>query len=362
MNKDSCSFYGLVAQVLFKTLKEIREGRAGDYLILKTMCLDLEEQIEQGEMEHPCLECENCLMFMQSKRVAYGYLFYGKEQKWVIEEEQQLRKLKGVIRNLQNLDSVQINLEDFNRSPYIPNNKPLVYLDHNIIDKFHKEEEKRKKLVPGYANIQYVYSPSHLEEINRMNNEDEEQKMLSTIREITASFFISHSGNNELSLVYEDPDYGMRRVLKNEFAPDAEAFRAIISYDRNIFYPQHTDETYLRELNFDQVFNHETVMRVYEEFQLEALLDENGHPQNFLLIHQAIHALVRALDNLGYKNDKGRAIKSSVHDIEHMIYATGTDILVTMDKKLKNRSELMYQRLGISTKVMDWDEYIKFIK
>lgn len=59
--------------------------------------------------------------------------------------------------------------------------------------------------------------------------------------------------------------------------------------------------------------------------------------------------------------DKNRAIKSSAHDIEHMIYAAGTDLLVTMDKKFKERSMLIYQRLGISTNVMDWDQYKDYL-
>ena len=358
---DICSNYGVVAQALSKTLEEIKQGKSEDYSTFKRMCIQLEEQLEAGKIEPPCLMCDECLTFRENRRIVYGFLFEGKDQQWVIEQEQYIRKARGLDQILRHLPLIQVNPEEYDRRPYIPNNKPLVYLDHNVIDKFHKEEEMRRRLVPGYADIQYVYSPSHLEEIKRMNNEEQEQYVMSTIRQITCSLFISNFEGSKLSLAHEDPNYGMRRVLKSEVAPDVEAYRVITADDRKIFHPERTNEVYLSRLTFDEVFNHPTVIGVCEDFQREELLDEKGCVKHYTFVHQAIHALVRALDNLGFKTDKKRAIKSSAHDIEHMIYAAGTDIFVTMDKKFKDRSKLIYQRLGISTKVMDWDEYRDYV-
>jgi len=358
---DSCSYFSVVAQAFTKTLEDIKQGKSEDYSILTRMCILLEEKLEAGIIEPPCLMCDDCMTFVENRRIVYGYLFEGKDQQWVKEQDQHVRKARALDQILRHLPSIEVNPEDFNRSPYIPNNKPLVYLDHNVMDKFHKEHEKRRRLITGYASIQYVYSPSHLEEIKRMNNGEEEQKVISTIREVTSSLFISHFEGNELSLAYEDPEYGMRRVLKSRVAPDAEAYRFITADDRKIFHPERTDEVYLSKLTFDQVFNHPTVLAVCEKFQGEELTDDNGRLKHFSFVHQAIHALVRALDNLGYKTDKNRAIKSSAHDIEHMIYAAGTNIFVTMDKKLKDRTNLIYQRLGLSTTVMDWNQYTDFV-
>lgn len=358
---DMCSKYGMVAQALSETIEEIKQGKSEDYSTFKMECIQFEERLEAREIEPPCLDCDDCMTFVENRRIVYGYLFDGKEQKWVIEQEQHVRKFRGIDQILEHSHSIQVNPEEFNRSPYIPNNKPLVYLDHNVMDKFHKEEEKRRRLAPGYADIQYVYSPSHLEEIKRMNNAEEEQKVLSTIREITSSLFISNFEDSKLSLAHEDPDYGMLRVSKSNVAPDVEDYRVITTDDRKIFHPERTEQTYLSKLTFDKVFNHETVIAVYEEFKWGEIIDENGRVKGNTYIRQAIHALVQALDNLGYKTDKNRAIKSSAHDIEHMIYAAGTDIFVTMDKKFKNRSELIYQRLNIRTQVMDWDEYMKYV-
>lgn len=179
----------------------------------------------------------------------------------------------------------------------------------------------RIRLTPSYADVEYVFSPSHLEEIKRMNNEEEEQRVISSIREITSSLFISNFEGNELSLVYEDPEYGMRRVLKSEVASDVEAYRIITTDDRKIFHPERTDEVYLSKLTFDQVFNHPTVIGVSEKFQ--EYIDDKGRIKQYSFVHQAIYALVRAMDNLGYKTDKKRAIQSSAHDIEHMSYTSG---------------------------------------
>lgn len=325
------------------------------------LCIQLEKQLEVGEIDSPCVNCDECLTFMENRRIVYGYLFAEKDLQWVIEQEQYVRKARGLDQILRHLPSIKVKPEEYNRKTFIPNNKTLVYLDHNVIDKFHKEVEIRRRLVPGYANIQYVYSPSHLEEIKRMKNVKEEQQVINTLREITCSLFISNYEGSKLSLAHEDPEYGMRRVFKSEVAPDVEAYRVIISDDRKIFHPERTAETYLSRLTFDQVFNHEMVIGVCEEFHKEDLIDEKGCVKHYTLVHQAIHALVRALDKLGYKTDKNRAIKSSAHDIEHMIYATGTDIFVTMDKKFKERAKIIYQRLSISTNVMDWAEYMNYI-
>lgn len=356
---DSCAIYGGVAQVLSKTIEEIKQGEYKDYNNLKMMCILLEKKLESGEIEQPCLDCDDCMTFVENRWIVYGYLFEGEDKQWVKEQEQYVRKARGQDQILRHLHSIQVNPEDYNRNPYIPNNKQLVYLDHNVIDKIHKEEEKRIRLTPGYVDIEYVFSPSHLEEIKRMNNEEEEQKVIATIREITCSLFISNFEGNDLSLAYEDPEYGMRRVLKSEVAPDVEAYRIITTDDRKIFHPERTDEVYLSKLTFDQVLNHPTVIAVCEKFQ--EYIDDKGRIKHYSFIHQAIYALVRALDNLGYKTDKNRAIKSSAHDIEHMFYAAGTDLLVTMDKKFKERSMLIYQGLGISTKVMDWDQYKDYL-
>lgn len=362
MSMDMCSQYGKVAQALSKKIEEIKQEKNEDYSNFKMECRQFEEKLAAEKIEPPCVNCDECLRFRENIRIVYGYLFEGKDKQWVIEQEQYVKKARGIDKILGHSDSIHVNSEDFNRSPYIPNNKPLVYLDHNVIDKFHKEEEKRGRLVPGYADVQYVYSPSHLEEIKRMNNAEEEKKVLSAIREITRSLFISNfEDSNELSLAHEDPDYGMLRVSKSKVAPDVEDYRVITTDDRKIFHSERTEQTYLSKLTFDKVFNHETVIAVYEEFKWGEIIDENGRVKGNTYIRQAIHALVQALDNLGYKTDKNRAIKSSAHDIEHMIYAAGTDIFVTMDKKFKDRSELIYQRLNIRTQVMDWDEYMKHV-
>ncbi|HHY2677077.1 TPA: hypothetical protein ACV439_005081 [Bacillus toyonensis] len=357
----SCSDYGLIAQGLTKTLEEIKQGKFEDDFTFKIVCIQFELQREAGEIEPPCLECDECMTFLENSRIVYGYWFQEKDQQWVIEQEQFFRKARVLDRMIGHATSIQVKSEEFNRSPYSPNNKPLVYLDHNVMDKFYKDEEKMRRLVPDYTDIQYVYSPSHLEEINRLNNEEEEQKVMSTIQEVTCSLFISNFEGSKLSLAHEDPNYGMHRVLKSEVASDVEAYRVITTDDRKVFHPERTDQIYLSKLTFDEVFNHQTVIAVCEEFQMEEFIDEKGRIKNYILAHQAIHALVRALDNLGYKIDKNRAIKSSVHDIEHMIYAAGTDIFVTMDKKFKERSKLIYQRLRISTDVMDWEEYMDYV-
>ncbi|NRF95827.1 hypothetical protein HQN89_34000 [Paenibacillus frigoriresistens] len=351
-----------MGQIFERTIEEIARDANEDYNELQELCIAYERECLAGGIEKPCLECDACMTFVETQRIVYGYLFDGKDRQWVEENTQYVRKARGQDRILRHLHSIQTTQADYNRSAYEPNHKMLVYLDHNILDKYHKDDEVRSRLTPGNVVVQYVYSPSHLEEIKRMKDEEEEQRVLETIREVTSTLFISNFEDSELSLAYEDPYYGWSRVLKNgEVAQDVEAYRVITTDDRKIFYPEHTDENYLRELTMEQVSAHPKVIGVCEQFERYELLDENGRVKNYTYVHQAIHSMVRTLDNIGYKTDKKRAILSSAHDIEHMIYATGTDIFVTMDGKFRERAQFIYKKFGISTTVMDWNQYAVYV-
>jgi hypothetical protein len=362
MARDSCARYEVMAEVFTQTIEDIVQKKHRDYKVLKGLCLAYVRDLLNGDIDRPCMECDACMTFLETERIVYGYLFDGKDQKWVIEQFQHVKKARGLDAILRHLDSIEIIPTDYNRRVYESNHKLLVYLDHNVLDKYHKIEGVRNKLAPGYADVQYVYSPSHLEEIKRMKDESEEQQVLATIREVASSLFISNFEGNELSLAYEDPNYGWNRVLKNGgVAEDVENYRIIVADDRKVFYPQHTEQVHLRKLTFEQVYNHPMVLAVCEQFTWSELLDKNGRVKAFTSAHQAIHALVRALDNIGYKTEKKRGIRSSAHDIEHMIYAAGADILVTMDGTFKERSRFIYKRLGISTDVMDWKEYAVYV-
>ncbi|MBO2945264.1 hypothetical protein JJQ72_14900 [Paenibacillus sp. F411] len=358
---DSCNKYGLMAEVYAQIIEKIIHNSNVKHYILRGFCEIYETELLY-EIDPFCLNCDACITFLENQRIVYGYLLHGNDQMWVKKQEQHLRKVRGQARILSHLSSIQINEADFNRISYTPNHKLLVYLDHNVFDKYHKIEDVRNFIEASYTDINYVYSPSHLEEIKRMNDPKEEQQVIETIRKVTSSLIISNFKNNELSLAHEDPYFGLVRVMKNwGIAQDFEAYRVITTDDRRIFYPEYTDQNYLRQLSLEQVSDHPKVMAVCNQFEKHELLDERGRLKEYTYVHQAIYALVKALDDIGYKTDKKRAILSSAHDIEHMIYAAGTDIFVTMDSNFKYRSQFIYNKLGITTKVMNWIQYSEYV-
>src|SRR5689334_5978793 len=108
---DSCAIYGWVALVLSKTIEEIKEGKTQDYRNLKMRCIILETKLEWGEIEQPCLDCDDCMTFVENRWIVYHYLFKGKDQQWVKEQEQYVRKARGLDQILRHVHSFQVNPE-----------------------------------------------------------------------------------------------------------------------------------------------------------------------------------------------------------------------------------------------------------
>lgn len=362
INMNNCELLGLVANIYEETIEDIIQNSTLGVEPLKERLIDIDKEIAErgGNINDICWECDNCITFLENRKLLYNYLFGGASVQLLIEMRHHIRTARSIDQMLQHAHEIKVRPTDFQRQPYISNQKLLVYLDHNVIDKFHKNEETRKRLTPGYAAIQYVYSPSHLEDLIRMKDAEQEQKVMNTIQTITNSLFISQYQGNELSLAYENLKYSMQRVKKWNVAPDVETHREVTTNNRAIFYPERIDKNYTRRLTEKDVLKDSTIIEIVERYQRD-MLDNENHVKNVSSLRHAVYALIQSMDLLGYKTDKGHAVKSSVHDIEHIIYATGTDIFVTYDKKLICRTELIYQMLGISTTVMSWKAYMEYL-
>ena len=359
---NNCELLGIVANIYEETIEEIIQNSTLGVDPFTERLIEIDEEIAErgGNINNICWECDNCITFIENRKLLYDYLFGVGSVQLLIEMRQHIRRARSIDQVLQHEPEIKVSPTDFQRKPYITNRKQLVYLDHNVIDKFHKNEETRKRLTPGYAAIQYVYSPSHLEDLIRMKDAEQEQKVMNTIQTITDSLFISQYQGNELSLAYEDLKYSMQRVQKWNVAPDVETHREVTTDDRAIFFPERTDQNYTRLLTEKDVLKDSTIIDIVERYQRN-MLDNENHVKNVSSLRQAVYALIQTMDLLGYKTDKGHTVKSGVHDIEHIIYAAGTDIFVTYDNKLKCRTELIYQMLGICTTVMNWKAYTEYV-
>lgn len=362
---QSCNHYKNLGELFAEAIDIIvTDGRQLELYAL-IVSIETYEKLNLIEDDQLCMDCDACLTYLENRQLVRGFLEKKGDSTWVRQQKHLVNIFRASDEVSRHNHSFELHSSDFVRSPYTQKHKLLVYLDQNVLDKYHKIEhiEINKRISPGYAEIQYVYSPSHLEEINRMNDHIQEQHVLNTIRTVTSSLFISNFNGNELSLAYEDPELGLARVLKNpEIARDVENLRMLQTETREVFYPEHKDNDHTRKLNDTRVAAHPWVISACERFERKEMLDKLGRIKNYSYVSQAIHALIKALDDIGYKTDNEvRTRRSSAHDNEHMKYAAGTHLFVTRDNKFRDRSQFIYEQLGISTRVMHWDDYAEYL-
>lgn len=360
---NNCESFGRIANFYWEIIERIILDRMLDEEDFQDYIVNYGEDIAkiEGIPHNICWNCDNCITFVENRKLLYEYLVNGESVDLLIQNRQYTRKARSLDQALRHATKIKVSPAGFKREPYIPNQKKLVYLDHNVIDKFHKDKGTRKRLTLGYSAIQYIYSPAHLEDLIRMKDTEQEEKVINTIQTITNSLFISQYQGNELSLAYEDIKYSLQRVRKWNVAPDIETYREVTTDDRAIFFPERTDENYTRLLTEQKITEHSKVVYILERYK-NNISDNENHVKSVDNLRYTINELINTMDLFGYKTDKDyRAVKSGVHDIEHIIYAVGADIFVTYDKKLKCRTEFIYQMLGICTVVMDWKTYAEYV-
>ncbi|NIA61213.1 hypothetical protein G5716_29830 [Bacillus pacificus] len=98
-----CSKYGEVGQALSKKIEEIKQEKNEDYSTFKMECIQFEERLAVEKIEPPCLDCDDCMTFVENRRIVYGYLFEGKDKQWVIEQEQYVKRQGALIKSLDTL-------------------------------------------------------------------------------------------------------------------------------------------------------------------------------------------------------------------------------------------------------------------
>ena len=296
--------------------------------------------------DEPCVECEGCLDFR----------FYGKCLLKAVNEHTDKEVINQDLYSYENAiaaDNMLNNLgsapseKDFNYTFY-DSNLPKIYLDFNVIDDIEKDFSDGKFCVKEGLNI--FYSPIHLEEVYRMNKDEYRRIRTTAIGKLTNNHTILNI-DDKLTFLTEDPKYSYRRVLRNiGLSKAVEKSRTVEIKKRDIFYKENIGLA--KTIN-----NCKDVFAVIPEeeidFEVENLSSESD-------IRNAIYNLFRILDAYSYyRDDKEKTVRSSIYDIEHLIYASCCDYFVTQDKRLRKRAEQIYKRMKINVKVIDYDEFRK---
>jgi hypothetical protein len=244
----------------------------------------------------------------------------------------------------------------------------LVYLDQNILTAFVNDEAIRTTLLDlkKKGTYQFVYSPSHIEEIHKIKEESNQAPFLDSISQLTDDVSLQPADGDRISLFKEAPVYPLERVAS---APDTteavEKMKALKEKDRELYFNEYNENSHRVAIgNSEDVFGalpHEEFSRLMtssasSRLRKEEFKDLKSHSE----ILNAIHALHNALDLLSYKREQSeRARKSSIHDIEHLIYATRCRVFVSKDGRLVSRARQIYKFLELDISVHTLDEFLK---
>lgn len=73
-------------------------------------------------------------------------------------------------------------------------------------------------------------------------------------------------------------------------------------------------------------------------------------------------AIYLALDAVGFRTDKKRTLINKYSDAQHAYYASKCDVLVTNDRKLKEKAQAIYNKFGIKTLIMSGSDLIDYME
>ncbi|ETT77496.1 hypothetical protein C173_03234 [Paenibacillus sp. FSL R7-277] len=345
--KISIHYLGMIESILNSESELIENWIIED-------CMEYDNALTNRKINPPCMDCANCLDFSYYKKILYEFL-QSEESKNDLEIK--LHSWKKVIINDKLISNYKEQTDPYKfarKSFSINNNDVYIYLDTNIYNNFISKDNSFKcsiKTSKDNIHVHYMYSPSHLEELLRMKINTHQESLLTMIREITSDLIVSRFDGKKLSLAFENPEYGLARIKGDEFITEEyENYKLLLADDRRLFYPEHTSQEYNRELTVKKILENEHFKLLCSRYQGMEWLDWKN---DYSSLNNAVNSFCELFDNLSFKRNKNnRTIKSNTHDIEHVIYAVMANFFVTDDGNLRERASLIYESLGIDTKVL----------
>lgn len=284
--------------------------------------------------------------------------------------------------------------------------KSTIYLDFNIFDKYEKNSDFKFLLDSAKEKgiYKFVCSPTHMEEICRMNNNEYEAERLKSIYKLTDGVEII-SYNGILTFCTEDLNECLVRAKKySEMNNEAEGKNCIHVDEQSLFYNKYSSETFSKMINQSSLLEminnssednidkkrkeelpneseinkimHKVCFHSYKIKDFQNIYSENITYTN---LHNAINSIFHIFNVLGYNSDKltkkndmsvrypvfdkkyYRTIRSSIYDVNHVCYATKCNYFISNDKKLCKRAKEIYNFIGCKTKVITYDELTQML-
>ncbi|HEU4788419.1 MAG TPA: hypothetical protein VFS71_01935 [Flavobacterium sp.] len=297
-----------------------------------------------------CWECPHCYDLRTYVKILFDFV---NETMTLQEVEKKLQEWDKVKASDEIIDNIAIPERKLNLTACDAVTGKIYYPDFNFIDEIEKrdlfEELKNKDLY-------FIYSPIHLEEVYRMKLPYQEER-IQTISKITSDNYILPMGNR-LELHKLHPKYSYERVKDNPGISRAlEKSKIVNSKDRDIFFTEIKNRLQREINNIQNVFDYISKTEFHKLLSFSGyrftVADFKKTNKSYDEILHMIYTLCSIMDNLSFNRDnKGRTLRSSVYDIEHLIYATKADFFVTGDKKLSNRAIEIYSYLELDIEVL----------
>jgi hypothetical protein len=355
-SKNNCEKLALLSQVIKKKLYLFVKSEIGLDELITTAQIILQGH-SNNEFQDPDMDCSAC----------YDFEYYAKLLFDTIDNvdldnlKQKLQIWEKTIAEDLILNSLEGHPNKFNITGTPENLKEISYFDFNIYQ--HIEDRNLFSLINS-KDIDIFYSPIHLEEVYRMQNPYYQNIRIDTISKITHDKVLLRM-DNKISIYIEKPINSYIRVLNN--IPLSVAFeekKLIKNDDREIFFKDIQNEQLKHTTDDENIFEiiDENILKSLLQFsgcylQIDDFKKENKTTGEIL---HMIYSLYDVLDNIAFQSDKkkneGRTIRSAVYDIEHLIFSTYCNELITADKKMAKRAIQIFKMMNINTKVIFIDK------
>lgn len=274
--------------------------------------------------------------------------------------------------------------------------KTLVYVDFGVYQLYEDNAVFHTQLdhYAGMDEIQFVYSPTHMEEVCRMGNSIFESKRRESISKICGNCEVLPVQGGCLKILTESVEVCFDRAKKlqvlNQYAEESECatFEALEEKTRELLgWDEKEAEKRRKEISTltstqlfdpkDETIDNESLNRVFygicgSQFPVEVFKDYCKKERTFSEIREAVRLLFILMNAIGYHRNKiekrtkftykafypiydrefYRTIRSGFYDVDHICYASKCNHFVTCDCILSSQAREIYRYLGCKTNVI----------
>ena len=235
-----------------------------------------------------------------------------------------------------------------------------VYMDNNVL----VDIEAVKYSVEDFTEMSgatYYYSDAHINELleAKGNPKVSQGGRLSLISQLCRCNNIL-TGGFEAPEIYEKEPEEMYRLCDTPM-------RAFIAQQANT-----GDDLFMKlreKLDFDStIFNNVSPEIVLEMINERIKQKLNIDLMTYLKATEAFggkplyHTLFNLIDSANYWGDKKTSHSNiaRLYDAAHAYFAQVCDVLVTNDKRMRTKTKAVYTFLGVKTRVLSTDEYLRY--